>query len=260
MSSQILQIGTDERFAPSLRYIVKRLNSLTRRGVIATSLLKKSNRSDLVVSLTDTTEPDEKHIQRVGAIALDALSDIIINDCKFHYINTSLRLPMIDDVNRHAFVRALTSFDAQTDKIIAKSLINLTPSFLLDSFYTFCIDDLKTRWQEVIALANENIGYLVCGNTFNELLRFLISNIESREREVHIFQDGETLQILNGGLRQFKDLIIDEDLSPDIKAITQLIQLAPKRIYLHRESQTPDAPVVGYIQSLFQNCVCVNEQ
>jgi hypothetical protein len=113
----------------------------------------------------------------MGALT-DAMADIIITDCKSYYINSRIKLPIEDQISRHAFTCALLAFDHDTDKIIAKTLIKLSPKFNLDSFFDFMLDVLKARWDEVCLLANENISYLVCKQTFAELLQFLISNID----------------------------------------------------------------------------------
>ena len=127
---------------------------------------------------------DERFASSLGYIEnycgglIEALADVIITDCKAFYIAESVKLPIHDKVSRHAFVAAMLAFDRDTDRIIVKSLLRLTQEFYLDSFYDFCIHSLKTRWDEVCLLANENKYYLSDSAMFGELLHFLISNIE----------------------------------------------------------------------------------
>jgi hypothetical protein len=202
-------------------------------------------------------------VRRIASTVVDAIADVVVTDCKSHYIETSLKLPIEDEISRHAFIQALAAFDSAIDKTIAKSLIKLTPDFLLDSFYQFMTDDLKTRWQEVCVLANENAGYLVCGNTFRELLRFLISNLECREREVHLFERAEGMEILSGGLKPFNNIYINEDLPRDVQTVSKLITIAPKKIYLHQDKTAgqpelkTDSPLLSFIQNIFGSCVHV---
>ena len=168
----VYEISSDERFSGSLDYIQSRVGGeVTKHGTRSTLVVQGMGNTDLI----------------------DALSDIIITDCKSFYINERIKLPIGDTVLRHAFTCALLTFDRDTDKIIAKTLINLTPKFNLDSFFEFRLDVLKSRWDEVCLLANENIHFLVCRKTFMELLQFLISNIDCTMDEtifMHIRENG----------------------------------------------------------------------
>lgn len=111
---------------------------------------------------------------------VDAISDIIVTDCKASYINERVKLPIRDSVGRGAFVSALLAFDRDTDKVIATSILkqHKTNVLYLDSFFDFALSGLKSRWDEVCLLANENACYLSVQKTFTELLQFLISNID----------------------------------------------------------------------------------
>lgn len=117
----------------------------------------------------------------------ESLADVIVTDCKSFYINEKIRLPIQDPILRHAFICALITFDHDTDKVIAKTILEdfLTKNrtVRLDGVYDFMLDVLKSRWDEVCNLANENIHYLICQKTFMELLQFLISNIDCQMDE-----------------------------------------------------------------------------
>ena len=118
-----------------------------------------------------------------GVAALDAVAEVVISNCKAFYINERVKLPIHDLVLRNAFTSALLAFDRDTDKIIAKTLLGdlvRGGSCCLDSVYDFMLTSLKERWNEVIQLANDNMCYLVCRKTFEELLSFLISNIDCK--------------------------------------------------------------------------------
>ena len=266
MTRDILKISTDERFASALRYIMRRLSTFTKGERISTYISQKGGRSELVIALasleTDAGRKDEHSdvvavIRKLGHTIVDSIADIIITDCKSHYIETSLKLPIDDEISKHAFIRALSNFDSEADKTIAKSLIRLTPVFLLDSFYQFMIDDLKVRWNEVCSLANENACYLVCAGTFRELLRFLISSLESRENEVHLFERANGIEVLTGGLKPVKEVYVNEDLPQDIQVVSKLISIAPKKIYLHQDSGETQTPLINFIQGLFGGCIQV---
>ena len=204
-------------------------------------------------------QTDDGKTRTLETVLVDALADILITDCKSYYIQEHLRLPIENEICRHAFLKALSTFDCDTDKIIAKTLIELTPKFLLDSFYEFKIEPLKNRWNEVCMLANENISYLVCASTFSELLRFLISNIEPKSEEVHLVMRGSEIEVLGRGLKPLKPIYINESLPPDVQVVTKLVAIAPKRVFFHQTVKAAgfSDTLVKNIQSIFPGCVVI---
>jgi hypothetical protein len=182
---------------------------------------------------------------------LDALADVVITDCKSFYINEKIRLPIKDVLARHAFTAALSTFDRTTDKIIAKTILEnvFTDGGVchLGGIYEFCLGNLKSRWDEVVLLANENVCYLVCQKTFNELLRFLISNIESISDEAHIIANANGFEVVGAGLTPIDEVYINNELPNAIGVVCKLIAIAPKRIYLHIQ----EPALVGQIKNLF---------
>lgn len=234
------EISSDERFASSLGYIMRRVSC---DGVVC-EITTDLDRSTLVLrSKADLT-----------AILYDALSDIIIADCKAFYINERIKLPIRDRLCACAFTSVLSAFDRDTDKIIAKTIIRLTEKINLDSLYEFGLYLLKNRWDEVIHLANENICYLVCQKTFMELLRFLISNVDVISEEAHIVQTGERLEVLGVGLTPIENIYINESLPNDIQIVNKLVAIAPKKIFLHTENST----LHNTIQEIFSGVAQVN--
>ena len=263
MMREIFNISTNDLFVSSLSYIEKRLEPFKKAGLLTAKITRGGGRNQLTIVLNGAkrgkaarnNQNSLRDRRALEAALVDALAEVVITDCKVHFIQTSLKLPIEDEISRHAFIRALSGFDRDPDKIIAKSLIKIDANFLLDSFYAFSIDILKTRWLEVCELANENACFLVCDGTFRELLRFLISNLESREPEVHLFRrENGGVDVLTGGLKPI-NVYIGGELSPDVQVVSKLISIAPKRIFLHRNIS--DSPVFDFIQSVFGSCVKV---
>jgi len=243
---EVLNISTSGLFKSSLKFLQERMEAHAKNCCITTKLEITQERNQLFVSYDNSNS-------KVNAVLTDAIAEVVITDCKYHYIESSLTLPIEDGISRHAFIRALSNFDRATDKIIAKSLVKITPNFLLDSFYTFSLDALKKRWQEACALANDNACFLVCDGTFRELLRFLISNLETRVPEVHLFQRAGEVEVLTRNLKP-ASVYVGDELSGDAQVISKLIDLAPKRIFLHQDVNTA---MQDCICNLFGGCVQV---
>jgi len=236
-SNKKVIITTDGIFASSLRYIERRLEPFAKNGKVTTEITNTKTGHQLAITITSLPrkrQQCELTAHKITSTLVDAIANVVITDCKYHYIESSLKLPVRDEISRQAFIRALANFDRTQDLCIAKSLIKLTPNFLLDSFYTFSLDVLKTRWQEVCALANDNACYLVCDGTFRELLRFLISNLETRHQEVHLFDRAGKVEVLASNLKPIPNIYINDELSQDSAIISTLISIAPKKIYIHQ--------------------------
>ena len=235
------EISSDERFASSLDYIACR--------VLDKNVTCETTHAAERMTLCLKAKCD------ISSTILDAISDIIITDLKAFYITESIKLPIRDPLCACAFTSVLSAFDRDTDKIIAKTIIKITPKLNLDSLYEFGLYILKNRWNEVIHLANENICYLVCQKTFMELLRFLISNVDVISEEAHIVQSGERFEVLGAGLSQIKGIYINQSLPNDVQVVNKLVAIAPKRIFLH----VHDAHLQSTIQNIFGG-VAVIEQ
>lgn len=264
MEREVFSISTNDVFLSSLRHIERQLEPFKKDYKLTTEILHSDGRHQLSVAFggSEHDQTTQKNaitpvMHKVIPALIDAIADVIITDCKYYYIESSIKLPIQDEISRHAFIRALSNFDRTQDLCIAKSLINLTPNFLLDSFYTFSLDVLKARWQEVCALANENACYLMCDGTLRELLRFLISNLETRYQEVHLFQRADKVEILASNLKPI-NVYVNDELSQDSKVISTLISIAPKKIFCHFDAK--QSPIFDFIRELFRGCVMVEQQ
>ena len=198
-------VAADKRFSSCLGYVRSRFPDSAQVG----------NR----VSVT-ATEAELK----------DCLTEIIVTDCKAHYITEKLRVRIADPVRHHAFIRALSTFDYETDKILAGAMLELTETFLFSSFYDFCIADLKRRWDEVCVLANENVALLLNQHNLDELLRFLIQNIESSTSVAYLRIKENEVLLLNRNMEEFKDIYVNSSLPNELSVIEKLVALSPHRI------------------------------
>ncbi|MCL2847093.1 MAG: hypothetical protein FWE38_05440 [Firmicutes bacterium] len=169
---------------------------------------------DLVINLG-------KNSAGVRSCVLDAICEVVVVDCKAHYINSQVIIPTEDPLSRHAFIRALCEFDYETDKVLVRGLVELTPIFLIGGFYDFCLDILKRRWDEVCILTKENMGMLLVGSNFFELLKYLISNIESRAEE---------LTVRDGVIQGDYGVYVNGSIDRDVRLVEMVVALGPRRI------------------------------
>lgn len=217
-----MEISTDERFVESLRYISRKFNLPVKRV---------GERYKVVLPLN---VDQDKY--------LDLIVHQIVTTMKGNYIKDKIK------IKDETLIRILVNYDKKTDIIIATALIKITPIILLDAVFDFGISRLKMRWDEVIQLVNENHVKLTQKELFNELLRFLILNMDHKTKEAHIIYMDQTAKVCNSRLEPYKQT--------DTNIINTLIDIAPKQIFIHVD-QNLETTLVKKIQSLFPNCVCI---
>ncbi len=172
----------------------------------------------------------------------DSIINQIVTTMKAHYLRNKIR------IKNDTLIKVLINYDKKSDTVIAGSLFQLSTQILLDSIYDFALSRLKCRWDEVIQLVNENHRQLTQTVLFNELLRFLILNMDYRIPEVHIMVINKHMTICDQKLQPLPQL--DEDI------INALIEIAPRQIFIHTDTNLA-RDVIERIETLFPNCVCI---
>ena len=218
-----MEISTDERFVASLRYIARKFNLPVK---------KNGERYKLVLPLT--IDQDQY---------LDQIVHQIVTTMKGQYIHDKIK------IKNETLIRILVNYDKKTDIIIATTLIKITPVMLLDAVFDFSISKLKSRWDEVIQLVNENHHKLAQRELFNELLRFLILNMDHKTKEAHVIYMDKRTKVCNAKLEPYKQT--------DNNIINTLIDIAPQQIFIHVD-QNLETNLVKKIQTIFPNCVCID--
>ena len=216
----------------------------------------ENNKEYIVVACENIEKP------RIVFIITDVISEIINGFYKLEFIEKNLMLPIKDNINLCAFKKALVAFDKETDKYIIGRELKINKNLFLDEFFNFRLKQLKRKWMEIIKMANDNAGYLLCNDTFIDLLKFLIENIEISRDTVNVLKKGDEFIICD---EQFNEIEVDRCTSinendvvkdQNISLITNLISLSPKKIILHCNI-CENSPVLSLISQIFDKRICV---
>jgi hypothetical protein len=200
-------------------------------------------------------EEEKKSVLTCGLT--ESVADLIINRFKSDYLIENSRLPMSNVVNYNAFLKALVAFDREFDRELVLRKLFLSQDLMLDGFYNFRLRELRNRWQEVVALANDNSGYLTFHETFLELLKFIVGTIDESIDEVHIDGAADKYALMNADGSAIPYLSFN--LSPDIteeNLLSELIVLSPKSIYVRGDCLIPDY-VLSLMKSVFDKKLTV---
>lgn len=217
-----MEISTDERFLPCLEHLAQKFRGKIKH-VNQRYILKLNNNIDRYQ-------------------LFDSINNQIVTTMKAKYLQDRIF------IKNKTLIKVLINYDKKSDTVIAGSIFQLSPRLLLDSVYDFSLNRLKCRWDEVIQLVNENRVHLTQTILFNELLRFLILNMDYRIPEAHVMVIDDHTTICDQKLQPLPQ--IDEDI------VNALIEVAPRQIFIHTDNNL-DRDVIERIENLFPNCVCI---
>lgn len=154
-----------------------------------------------------------------------------------------------------ALKKALVSFDKETDVHIIQKYLTIENNIFLESFFDFKLIPLKNKWLELVGLANDNSSFLICDDTYFELLKFLIDNLEVCFDQINIVEEGEDYKLCDNSFCALSSGC--GSLSDDM-LIEQLISLCPRVINIYcDEEQSVQRPAIKLISRIFDSRVKV---
>lgn len=239
------------------RHICRELKKNTQEfGAIITSY--SENQKIYIIVACEKIEKS-----RMEFFISDAIADTISIFYKLEYIEKNLRLHIKEKVYLDAFEKALIAFDRETDKYLITHNLKIDKNIFIDSFYDFKLRQLKAKWQELIKLANENSSYLLCNDTFIELLKFLIENIEISTGLINVVKNEDEFLLCDEKFNAISteneglcSLNKTEDKDSEIDLITSLIALSPRKINVYCDKYENN-PTLTLISQIFGSRVSI---
>ena len=249
------QITVSENNAKVAKRIFQDLKKVTEEFEAILTSYSESDKIYIVIACSQLEKP------RLSFLISDVIADAISTFYKLEFIESNLKIPIKNEVNLKAFKKALVAFDRETDKYIISRALKIEKSVFLESFYQFRLKQLRAKWMEIIKLANDNASYLLCNDTFVDLLKFLIENIEISRGTINVIKKEEKFLLCD---EQFNE--IDESQCPlsqledekcdEINIIAALIALSPKKINVYC-NQFENNPVLTLISQIFENRISI---
>lgn len=164
----------------------------------------------------------------------NTLSLAICTFFKEKFLQSRLKLPEKSDIEIYTFKKALICFDRETDRFLVSKFLVFGKSLNLESFFHFRLRALKEKWTELVAIANDNSTYLLGDDSFIELLKFLIDNIDVASEQVFV-------KILNNKIA-VKDaegnMLLSQQLPNKYNLVEFLLSSSPRKI--HWQADVPD--------------------
>ncbi len=206
-----------------------------------------SNEENGIISVLVATK--EEYKEEVSQILTSAITEIICTNFKSDYLNKYLILPQMDKVSVAAFKKALLNFDRETDKYIIKKNLSLKDNLYIESFYNFRLKALQDKWEELVNLSNENKDYLISRESFIDLLKFLVDNLDICEDEISVVKEKEGYRIYTG--EEKIGNLISEDY-----VVSSVIDLSPQKINLYFSEMSG---AINLLERIFDERIIVNQ-
>ena len=183
-------------------------------------------------------------------VITSAVIEIICNDFKESYLDEYLLFNVHDKIEMFAFKKALVNFDRETDKFIIKKSLELKNDLFLESFFQFKLKSLQNKWNELVSLANENREYLLSNESFIDLLKFLVDNLDICEEEISIIKEDSGYRIFTDN-NFYSNSIFDEE-----NIVSSVIDLSPQKINLYFNERSN---AITLLEQIFEERITKNK-
>lgn len=188
-------------------------------------------------------------------ILREKIAETILVKFKSKYILSKLEFDLTPTEDMQIFLKALVVFDTDIDKEIIMERLKFDSNLVVSSFVNFKLSFLKRKWQELISLANDNSMYLLSKDSFLELIKFLISNLEHRYYVVNVFLKQNCYFLCDTKGNKISDYLLKESIVyDDNNLLVSLVSLNPEKIILHCNNLVKDK-ILNSIYTLFSNRV-----
>ena len=216
-------ISIDQNNIQVTNYITEKLAEFSKQYDYIVTKLEQLNKTQILVACNNL----EKN--RLVLCLQEIIDECICYYFKKDFLLNNLTLKLSNSITKQAFISALLFFDKDTDRYIVNKYLEIDKKIDLYGFFNFKLSSLRQKWQELTSIANENQVYLYSDETFVELIKFLVDNIEIKSEVINIMSTKESYSLFD---YKFDNLEQTNEMS-DEKLVDTLIALCPKNINIY---------------------------
>lgn len=165
---------------------------------------------------------DVKNVKRVKRAIVNFLLEIYCVEKKREYLYEKLDFSLSDE-NLRVLIETLVAFDRESDVKYVKRVLKLSEDFSVDGFFNFRLKELLTRWEGVVQITKENSVLLSDDDSFNLLLRFLLSTVKPKHDKVEIRERDNGYEVIAG--QESERIILSES-----ELMLKLVDIAPVEV------------------------------
>lgn len=179
----------------------------------------------------------------------NAISYCICTFVKEDFLDKNLKIANKNELEKYTFKKSLVNFDRETDRFIINKYMVINNSLYLESFFHFKLQSLKEKWTELVKIANDNSTYFLSDDSFLELLKFLIDNIEFSCDEINVIFQEDKIYLLD---KEYQKLC-SEDID-QFKLVDKILDLSPRKINWYSNGNK------GFLEKVFEKRILfINE-
>ena len=171
---------------------------------------------------------EQRNKNKIISTVKECLVKVYLTVIKKEYMEKHLRIFHASKVSQLLLLNTLVAFDRVSEDSLLRDELELGTNFNIDGFFNFRMTELKNRWRDVCKLASEHSEYLSSEDTVNELLKFLITAVNSKVSKAEIRQDGNSIEVVEYA-SETPQLITFDDYE---QLMLYLIDTAPKKIII----------------------------
>lgn len=195
-------------------------------GVIAYS------RTDSRTFVTVACEQDNK--RKVLTAVKDCFVEMYAVAVKLDYIRSRLKICGLDEARYNILLHTLVAFDRENERDFITRNLNLKDKMMLDGVFNFTLGELKKRWEDTCKLTTENAQYILDNDTYNELLKFLISAVNPKIIKLILSDNGDTYHLIGGDTTAFF-----AEVTGAQQLMYYLIDIAPLELVINGRMKDP---------------------
>lgn len=214
-------------------------NQIKKYTVEVDGIIASYNQNDYLEVVIACQEQDKTRLcYYISSFITEAICTYFKKDFLLENLNVKLK----DNISSIAFNKALLYFDKETDRYLVNKYLKLDKNIFLEAFFDFKLKVLKNKWLELTKIANANSAFLMTDETFVDLLKFLIDNLEITHDCISIVEDKDGYKLMGDDYKEENYGTGNAEW-----LIENIIALSPRKINLYTESSSPEISLISKV-------------
>jgi len=209
-------------------------------------LLSGDGRSYLEISV------ENEYKDRIEYALKNLIAEVISMGFKTDYLKSRLRFGEETLLDR-TLVNTMSVFDNSIDRKLAFSGLEEVNKLSLDGFFTFRMQRLRERWDEIVTVTGTNSVIYYSEEVKREFLQYLVASLPTLSRNVTLDTAifGSTLYDGMGKEIERLSLLKSGDFSEEEEILFNLVNISPKTLMLTGDTELLSEEFLSLVKELF---------
>ena len=187
----------------------------------------------------------------VGVLSKEICSYLLQKE-KIKYLSSHLNNTSVLGELEPIFVKTLTMFDSEADRLEIQKNLRLNKELHLNEFYFFRCKKLQKKWQEICDMTNENDFFFSSNELTFQLIRFLLSNCKRKTDELLLLKEDNHIYLYNNNNKIAVFDANEDKTNCGNKIVVKVLDNLPNRLVL-KNKKSFDIDFVGLLDLIFKN-------